>query len=369
MQLNLPPCPDYFSTSVTSGGVARLAGVSYKDTVVRNAAISHKTMETLALCGAINPQRSLLPTDISANYLLKDWQQKDYITFWHLVISGVRPTNFRRLRLALDRACVDCRVDVDLLNNSRALASQRAPQHYKLTSAVKQAIDSTKSGVSFPVSRVVNLNDTDRSLGCRAERDLAGRLGIPSCAIQSSSGLSTDDDWICHLGEVSDDVRAVLRAGGHLSILRPGMAFSIVQIPEIFGESDTHLRATDIRDLTSVRRAFNSAERCMSENARRTLGVATVKLHLNPITGSSLPMSIKNSNGVNGAVLEDGQTDFVANSIDSTVEALQLLVGPARSRGNRPPFVISVRSGDERTEEACLMAGLSPIGGNLWSLA
>jgi hypothetical protein len=366
---DLLPCPDYFSTSVTSGGVARIVGVSYEEAVKRNSKISYKTMESLALAGAIDPKRSLLPTDISANHLLKDWQQKDYITFWHLVISGVRPNNFRRLRKTLDKAYKDKNVNIDLINDSKVVASARAPQHYRLTSAVVEAIDSVSGGRRLPVNRVISLNDTDRSLGCRAERDLAGRLHIPSCDIQLGQGIEDDKSWINFLGDLADDVLAVIKSGGRLSLLRPGDTFSIIYVPEIFGETDTHLRMTDLRDLGEIEKTLRSSGRCTTANAKKIFTKANLRTHLNPFTSKTLSMSIHNSDGVNGALIENGQTDFVSRDIASTVETLQLVIKPARRRKNQPPIVVPVRKGDINTERAMMLAGLQPIGGNLWSLS
>jgi hypothetical protein len=368
-RLNLLPCPDYFSTSVTSGGIARIAGVSYENAVIRNATISHRTMEILATAGAIDPRRSVLPTDISAHHLLKDWQQKDYITFWHLVISGVRPHSFRKLRLALDKAYTSRKVNMDLLNDSKAAPCDRAPQHYRLTSAVMDAIKSIGHGTPLPVNRVISLNDVDRSLGCRAERDLASRLLIPSCDIQVGQGLSSDDVWIDSLGEISDDVRAIIKAGGRLSLLRPGESFGIIYVPEVFGETDTHLRATDLRDAGSVKAALKSSERCASLDADRVFGRGGVKQHLNPLSKLAVAMSIHNSDGVYGAVLENGLVDFVAKNFDSAVDALELILRPARQRSNKPPVVISAQSSDSQTERALVAVGLEQIGGGLWSLA
>jgi hypothetical protein len=368
-KLNLLPCPDYFSTSVTSGGVARITGVSYKDTVVRNAAISHRTMETLALSGAIDPHRSILPTDISAHHLLKDWQQKEYITFWHLVISGIRPRSFRKLRTALDKAYTACEVDIDLLNNSKAAPSARAPQHYRLTSAVIRAARSVSCAPPLPVNRVISLNDVDRSLGCRAERDLAGRLLIPSCDIQAGKGLTSDDKWIDSLGNISGDVRAIIKAGGRLSLLRPGDLFSIIYVPEVFGETDTHLRAADLRDISAVKTALQSSQRCASSEADKVFGRDGMTRYINPLSSVSLAMSVHNSDGVNGALLENGLIDFVTCDYSSAVDALNLVVRPAKRRHNQPPIIISAKVDDSQTEKALIDVGLQQIGGNLWSLA
>lgn len=370
-KLNLLPCPDYFSTSVTSGGVARIAGVSYEDAVKRNAAISYKTMETLARAGAIDPRRTILPTAISSHYLLKDWQQKDYITFWHLVISGARVSNVRKLRKSLDKAYQLAKVDLDLVNDSKAPAAARAPQHYRLTTAVLMALEMAGDAKTIPVSRVINLNDTDRSLGCRAERDLAGRLQIASCNIQAGEGLTADDEWIKFLGDTSDDVRAVIKAGGRLSLLRPGDSFSIIYVPEIFGETDTHLRATDLRDVAVVQRILRQRDKYASAGANQLFSRGKLNKYLNPLEGgaSNLAMTIHNSDGVNGATLENGQTEFVARDLNSAVEALALLIRPAIARANRPPVVIAARDDDELTEQALTLAGLAPIGGGLWSLA
>jgi hypothetical protein len=107
----------------------------------------------------------------------------------------------------------------------------------------------------------------------------------------------------------------------------------------------------------------------MSADASRLLGNSKIQERLNPLSLVAATMSIRNSNGVNGAVFENGQTDFVASHQMAAVEALRLLVNPAKRRKNKPPIIISVKDGDDRTEQVLLTVGLSPIGGNLWSLA
>lgn len=178
----LTQCPDYASTSITSGGHARRPDLNSKEVVDANTKTARSTLSLMAKQGTLNSRAVILPADLG---YMPEWKQSDYMYLWSLVISGVdfsqTPKPSRRIRhfeQNLDNQLENFEVDMDIMNSRELSAQDRAKHYFKYAEAFAAAAKQASKDATR-VRRIINLVDPKTSLGCQTERILARILAIP----------------------------------------------------------------------------------------------------------------------------------------------------------------------------------------------
>lgn len=177
----LTPCPDYASTSITSGGHARLPGLKSYEVINANTDTSRRLISEMANQGTLDARATVLPADLG---YLPGWRQSDYMHLWSLIIGGpdlgIRRRNQSSLRYQrrFDKKLAKNLVDVEKMNDKTTPAEQRAPEYFQFARSFAEAIDDP-SYESAPARSVIGLVDPETSLGCQTEKLLGKLLGIP----------------------------------------------------------------------------------------------------------------------------------------------------------------------------------------------
>jgi hypothetical protein len=213
-ELELTPCPDYASTSITSGGHARRDDLTNVEIIDSNTDTARRTVRLLATQGSADPRATILPVDVG---YIRHWRQSDYMELWSLAISGIDlGLNGRAQRVAeYERRFEDSQkremVNLDIMNDGAVDPRHRALEYFAFAKAFSQtaraqAVDAT------PVRRVVSLIDTDTSLGCQTERLLAKLLGLPVHKLVAVAPAESYEPAISDL-ELRGDFATFIRYG------------------------------------------------------------------------------------------------------------------------------------------------------------
>lgn len=228
--------PDYFSTSITSGGHARRPNVESRAIVEKNTENAQQLLGELAVAKVITPDRAILPADFG---YVPHWRQSDYITLWLAVIGGpdfgkTKPDHeaaffAMRLGTALEREAVN----LDIMNNSKMEPQLRAPEYFKFTRAFANVVPRAPFRTR-PVNRVINLLDPKDSLGCRTERVFAHTQNIPvfdiNVAGPGPEALDVIEDDL-----LRKDLETIVSYGGTTVELLPGNQFVLREVPVLEG--------------------------------------------------------------------------------------------------------------------------------------
>ncbi len=216
-QARLTPCPDYASTSITSGGHSRCAGLDMEQIIAANTRTARDLVVLMDEHGTLDRQAVVLPVDLGH---VPGWQQSDYILFWMLVISGfdlwTRPGNSRiqEFERGLERALKQTGADLKAMNSFTLTAEARAPQYFRFADACVQAAKASKSDRrATSVRKLVSLVDPHVSLGGQTERYFARQLGIPVYlprAVKPADGL----EQVLSTRRLARDVEMIIGWGG-----------------------------------------------------------------------------------------------------------------------------------------------------------
>ncbi|MEK7152717.1 MAG: hypothetical protein AAB834_02115, partial [Patescibacteria group bacterium] len=158
-RLGLTPCPDYASTSITSGGHARRDDLRGNIGEIIQANTRTARQMAVAMDGwGVERTALVLPVDLG---YIPGWKQSDYMDLWLHVIGGsdlgLKPGNQRATQYerafanALDRS----EVDLDRMNNSGLDAVARAGEYFRFAGAVALAMDEV-GGNSTPVRKILS---------------------------------------------------------------------------------------------------------------------------------------------------------------------------------------------------------------------
>lgn len=213
----LTPCPDYASTSITSGGHARRAGLAMEQIIAANTRTARDLVVLMDEHGTLDRQSVVLPVDLGH---ILGWQQSDYILFWMLVIGGfdlwIRPGNsrIRDFERSLQSALKQTGADLKVMNSFKLTAEERAPQYFRFADACMQAAKESKADRrATSVRKLVSLVDPHVSLGGQTERYFARKLGIPVYlprAVQPADEL----EQVLSARRLARDVEMIISYGG-----------------------------------------------------------------------------------------------------------------------------------------------------------
>jgi hypothetical protein len=223
---------DYCSTAITSSGHARRLELPKPEVIRRNTDNARQLVVELAEKGSIDPRSVILPVDLGN---IPSWQQSDYITFWLAVIAGLdmgrrpRASSIARLEASLLTYLTALQVDLVCMNNSGAQPQVRAAEYFKFSHAFA-AVTSTFRPEPNSAHRVINLIDTESSLGCQTERLYAHLRGIPTFNV-AVSGPATAKQLAFRDISLYKDLELIFRYGGASVELAKEYSFILEQQP------------------------------------------------------------------------------------------------------------------------------------------
>lgn len=170
----------YCSSSITSGGHARVPELDISSVIRRNTDTALDMVDELVRVGQLDPHSSVEAVALGK---IKHWTQSDYMELWLSVMSGITATGagaaqrvdtfrreFHKRRDAHDT------LDMALYNTASIPAAERAVQyftHAQAFHALAADVDHT------PVKKLVRLVDPDQSLGAQTENVFARLQGTP----------------------------------------------------------------------------------------------------------------------------------------------------------------------------------------------
>jgi hypothetical protein len=219
---------DYCSTTITSSGHARNAQLNKSEALKKNTETAQQLVAELANKGCLHPRSVILPVDLG---YIPTWNQSDYILFWLAVIAGFdlgdRPSTakiekFRHQTIEyLDRASVD----LVTMNNSNADGGTRAKEYFKFAKAIAH-VASNYRPEPHSAHRVVNLIDTQASLGCQTERLFAHLHGIPVYDVKISGPASSSRAAFANV-DLYKDLNLIFSYGGTALELTRSHSFTL----------------------------------------------------------------------------------------------------------------------------------------------
>lgn len=212
---HLTPCPDYASTSLTSGGHARRPDLETYEKVSANTETARRTIVEMSSRGTLDARGILLPADLG---YIPHWQQSDYMHLWSLVIGGpdlgMRRANHlaSRYKSRIVKNLGKSGVDLHKMDDPMLPANERASEYFRFAETFAKTIDRDIQNAT-PVRSVIGLIDPESSLGCQTEKLLARLLGLPVRRISPAHFIDS------YTGAISDrklekDFDTIVRFGG-----------------------------------------------------------------------------------------------------------------------------------------------------------
>ncbi len=169
----------YFSGPLTSGGAktiylkppkSELDSVDYIPLVIKHNALFFEIV-ALETHEFFSDHLITLPHHLGNR---KDWHEFDYLRFWMYYISGVTITLVEQFETYLQTKEI---IDLSIFNNYLAPRERRFEEYKKLLDVFMQYF-SKNEYKSNPLSFMVNMPDSEQSLGSRFENELAKAFSI-----------------------------------------------------------------------------------------------------------------------------------------------------------------------------------------------
>jgi hypothetical protein len=240
----LTPCPDYASTSITSGGHARRPGLKMAQIIDANTRTARTMVALMEQQGTLDAESVVLPVDLGH---VPGWTQSHYIHFWLLVISGpdiwVRPRGnaLKVYEQCLEQAFVVHSVNLKVMNSVELTATERAPEYFRFADACITAARDAKVDVrATPSRKIMSLVDPHISLGGQTERYFARNINIPVYLPRAVQPAQTVGD-VLTVRELARDVEVIISYGGTVCEVADGSALICLR--------DDQLRPADIERI------------------------------------------------------------------------------------------------------------------------
>lgn len=207
----------YLSSSITSGGHARDNSLSMLEVITRNTDTALDIADELYRYDQLDPERSIEAVTLGK---IKHWQQSDYMTFWLSVMSRFEfespgaTTEIEMFRRRFEQQLEITEVDMDAYNSGILTSAERAPQYIKHAdtfASVARSVDSFS-----PIPTLVQLSDTDTSLGSQTERYFAkvNDTRVKRPAVAQLGAVNLPEAYPSP--RLVRDVATIVKFGGHV---------------------------------------------------------------------------------------------------------------------------------------------------------
>jgi len=223
---------DYGSTSITTGGHARIPGRHMGEVIAANTKTAREIVALLHAGGSIEANEMLLSVDLGKT----GWGQAGFMSYWLLSIAGPdvralanRPGGFTDFERIIERSIQEHEVDLGIMGSGKLDRDVRRPEYQKFTAAHVSAL--RRSGVDCrPVRRLISLVDPDISLGCEAESTFARDLGIPKMRVTPVKPASIDE--AVPIPMLREDLHVIQAYGGRVCVAAAGSMLTLQREPE-----------------------------------------------------------------------------------------------------------------------------------------
>lgn len=196
---------DYISTAITAGGYKRDATIPYADVVAKNSDYAFAMADELHRQGQLNVHETLDAVALGKT----GWRQRDYLLFFFNAMARpiVRSKESPEYNLLQSIFTTPEQYDAEVFNNESLPNEERYPHYSAFAYEYWQRISALDIA---PIDRTVRVLDWDRTLGGRAEEELAKHIGIRVATphlIQTScdfSALSVSDELRTHMQQLTN---------------------------------------------------------------------------------------------------------------------------------------------------------------------
>lgn len=218
---------DYGSTSITTGGHARIPGRHMGEVIAANTQTAREMVALLHAGGAIEANEMLLSVDLGKT----GWNQAQFMSYWLLSIAGPdtrvlanRPGGFSSFERAIERSMRERGANLDVMTSSKLDRDVRRLEYRRFTSAYVAALRG--DGVYCrPVRRVVSLVDPDISLGCEAESAFAQELGISRMRVTPVKPATIEE--AVQIPTLREDLHIIQAYGGKVCVAAAGSMLTL----------------------------------------------------------------------------------------------------------------------------------------------
>lgn len=225
--LNLLHALDYGSTSITTGGHARISSKAMHEVVAGNTRTSRLISVMLKNKGDILPIYYMLATDLGN----VGWNQAQYMMFWSLNIAA---TNARALagrsygvfEKRIESGLREDGVDVKVMADATILREKRSEEYVKFVLSIAKTVKSGRISPQ-PIHRLIGLVDTNISIGCDAERVLAKEMKVP-CYRLISMKPTVITDATASIAALREDIRILTAQGAQIAVAKKGASLTII---------------------------------------------------------------------------------------------------------------------------------------------
>ena len=224
---------DYCSSAITTGGHSRRNYLSKIDIIRNNTANARQLATELVQKGCLHARSVILPVDLG---YIPTWQQADYMMFWLAVISGFdlgdrpRTQKIDNLRRRLVDELEAAHIRLDVMNDPDTPPPTRGAEYFKFARAFA-AIVANYRPEPHSAHRIINLIDTDTSLGCQTERLFSHLRGIPVYDVKVT-GPARHPAYAFRNLELYRDLKLIFSYGGAAVNLTHTHSFRLEQRAE-----------------------------------------------------------------------------------------------------------------------------------------
>jgi hypothetical protein len=221
---------DYGSTSITSGGHARIPGADMGHIIQANTHTARELVTVLEASGAIQGNEMALPVDLGKT----GWDQSQFMVFWSLVIGGPNltgknaPLFFSNFDKQIETSMEEHEVDSQIMANTSLGHETRRPEYVKFAHAFANLF---KHRDIQPVRRFLSLVDPQLSLGAYTERVLATELDIDLFRVAAVKPTSVEE--AVNLPKLKEDLKVIQAHGGEVIVAQKDSMLTIVRDPAL----------------------------------------------------------------------------------------------------------------------------------------
>ena len=219
---------DYDSTSITTGGHARVPGKGIGEVIAANTRTARQIITVLEAAGAVEASESMLAPDLGKT----GWDQTRYMGFWLMANAGPdlravasRPAGLTALGHDVQQQLETHGVDLAVMGDMSLDREARRPEYVKFARAYADTVKGLeRSGIPMrPVRRFLSLVDPGISLGCYAERVFADTIGIPRFRVIPVQSLPVESAPDAVASPVlQEDLRIIQAHGGSICVAGAG---------------------------------------------------------------------------------------------------------------------------------------------------
>lgn len=167
----------YVSTTITSGGFARDTELPFAEAIAQNTALAGALTNAIIANCAVRPSSVILASDLPK---VPGWKQSDYLIFWLSLLEGVPGEVSEGLGAYMQEFAGTTKMDDSTASYDDKLRSYEAlvEEFVRMGNALAIPGRNDYMRQRPRIFNMIQLIDTEESLGCRAERLYARLRGL-----------------------------------------------------------------------------------------------------------------------------------------------------------------------------------------------